>query len=71
MHSGSTSDLTLTVHADEVVERPVDNVWVVAADDMDLGPRLINSVVHGEWGGSDHSYRCMVSGGQTTVIGAW
>ena len=46
--SSTTSDLMPNVQADGVIERPADNVLVVAADDPELGQRLINSVVHGK-----------------------
>ena len=48
VESGTTSDLVPNVQADGVIERPADNVLVVAADDPELGQRLINSVVHGK-----------------------
>ena len=56
VESGMTPELAPNIQADGVIERPADNVLVVAADDPELGQRLINSVVHGKGGKWDKSW---------------
>lgn len=36
-----------SLHPDQSIEHPKDNLWIIEADDPLLESRLINAIVHG------------------------
>ena len=37
-----------SLHPDQSIEHPENNLWIIEADDPTLDSRLINAIVHGE-----------------------
>ena len=37
-----------SLHPDQSIEHPENNLWIIEADDPNLDSRLINAIVHGK-----------------------